>query len=238
MISNPRRRSSGKAREAMNIILFGASGMVGGGVLRECLEDPQVKGVLSVGRRASGVPSPKLQELILPDLSDLDAGSPELKGFDACFFCLGVSAGGMSEAAYRRVTLDLTVRTAEVLLASNPGLTFCYVSGQGTDSSASGRIMWARVKGETENRLLEMPLSAYMFRPGYIQPLKGVRSRTRAYQVFYTVLGPIFPVLSRLLPDHVTTTVNVGRAMIRVALAGSDKRILGPKDINSLAVAG
>jgi uncharacterized protein YbjT (DUF2867 family) len=222
----------------MNVILFGASGMVGAGVLRECLEDPQVKTVLSVGRRASGVSNPKLRELLLPELTALDAADAELDGFDACFFCLGVSAAGMTEAAYRQVTLDLTLRTAETLLACNPGLTFCYVSGQGTDSSGVGRIMWARVKGETENRLLDMPLSAYMFRPGYIQPLKGARSRTRVYQLFYTVLGPLFPILNRLFPNQVTTTVNVGRAMIRVAASGSEKRILGPKDINRLAAAG
>jgi hypothetical protein len=143
----------------------------------------------------------------------------------------------MTEAAYREVTLGLTVRTAEILLGSNPGLTFCYVSGQGTDTSERGRIMWARVKGGTENRLLEMPLSAYMFRPGYIQPLKGVRSRTRAYRLFYAVAGPLFPLIQRLFPGQVTTTVNVGKAMIRVAAAGSDKRILEPGDINRLAGA-
>jgi uncharacterized protein YbjT (DUF2867 family) len=221
----------------MNVILFGASGMVGGGVLRECLDDPQVEAVLSVGRRTSGLSAPKMREWLLPDLSTLSAQAPELEGFDVCFFCLGVSAAGMTEAAYREVTLDLTVRTAEILLGKNPGLTFCYVSGQGTDSSEHGRIMWARVKGETENRLLEMALSAYMFRPGYVQPLKGVRSRTRVYQMFYAVLGPLFPILERLFPGQVTTTVKVGRAMIRVAVAGSEKRILGPRDINRLAVA-
>lgn len=223
-------------KESMKVILCGASGMVGGGVLRECLDDPRVRAVLSVGRRASGLSAPKLTEWILPDLSKLSARAAELEGFDACFFCVGVSAAGMSEAAYREVTLGLTVRTAEILLGNNPGLTFCYVSGQGTDSSERGRIMWARVKGETENRLLEMPLSAYMFRPGYIQPLKGVRSRTRAYRMFYAVSGPLFPILERLLPGHLTTTVNVGKAMIRVALSGSEKRVLEPRDINRLAV--
>jgi uncharacterized protein YbjT (DUF2867 family) len=222
----------------MKVILFGASGMVGGGVLRECLEDPRVRMVLSVGRRVSGLSAPKLREWLLPDLSRLSLQGADLEGFDACFFCLGTSAAGMTEAAYREVTLDLTVGTAEILLGSNPGLTFCYVSGQGTDSSERGRIMWARVKGETENRLLEMPLSAYMFRPGYIQPLKGVRSRTKAYRLFYALSGPLFPVLQRLFPGQVTTTVNVGRAMIRVALDGSERRILEPRDINRLALAG
>lgn len=220
------------------MILFGASGMVGRGVLKECLDEPQVRGVLSVGRRASGLSAPKLREWVLPDLAAISAQAPELEGFDACFFCIGVSAAGMSEAAYREVTRDLTIRIAEALLGRNPRLTLCYVSGQGTDSSERGRIMWARVKGETENRLLEMAPSAYMFRPGYIQPLKGVRSRTRAYQVFYGVLGPFFPILERLFPGQVTTTVKVGRAMIRVAAVGSEKRILGPRDINRLAVPG
>lgn len=221
----------------MKVILFGASGMIGGGVLRECLEDPQVESVLSVGRRASGVSHAKLREVLLPDLGSLDAGDVRLKGLDACFFCLGVSAAGLSEAAYREVTLDLTLRTAEILLACNPGLTFCYVSGQGTDDSAMGRIMWARVKGETENRLMEMSPSAYMFRPGYVQPLKGVRSRTPAYRLFYAVLGPLFPILDRLFPGHLTTTEKVGRAMIRVAAGGSEKRVLEPKDINRLSLA-
>jgi len=221
----------------MNVILFGASGMVGGGVLRECLVDPQIRAVLSVGRRPSGLSAPKLREWLLPDLSTLSAQTDEMEGLDACFFCLGVSAAGMTEAAYREVTLDLTVRTAGILLGKNPDLTFCYISGQGTDSSERGRIMWARVKGETENRLLEMTPSSYMFRPGYIQPLKGVRSRTRAYHFLYGVSGPLFPLLKRLFPGQVTTTVNVGRAMIRVAATGSDKRILGPGDINRLAAA-
>jgi len=221
----------------MKVILFGASGMIGGGVLRECLEDPQVESVLSVGRRACGVSHPKLREALLPDLGSLDEGDARLKGLDACFFCLGVSAAGLSEAAYREVALDLTLRIAGLLLACNPGLAFCYVSGQGTDGSARGRIMWARVKGETENRLMEMSPSAYMFRPGYVQPLKGVRSRTPAYRLFYAVLGPLFPVLDRLFPGHLTTTEKVGRAMIRVAAGGSERRVLEPKDINRLSLA-
>jgi hypothetical protein len=143
----------------------------------------------------------------------------------------------MDEAAYRKVTLDLTVTAATVLGELNPRLTFCYVSGQGTDSSGGGRFLWARVKGETENRLLEMPLPTYMFRPGFIQPLKGVRSRTAAYQMFYTALGPLFPLLNRMFPNHVTTTVNVGKAMIRTAMAGGPKHVLETRDINALAVA-
>jgi len=150
--------------------------MVGGGVLRECLEDSNVGSILSVGRRSSEVVHPKFRELLLTDLFSLEDVKEDLKGFDACFYCLGVSSAGMSEAEYRRVTLDLTILSAKVLEEVNPGLTFCYVSAQGADSSGRGRFMWARVRGETENRLLQMPFPAFIFRPGVIQPLKGVRS--------------------------------------------------------------
>ncbi len=210
--------------------------MVGAGVLIECLEDPRVESVLAVGRRAGAVAHPKLRELIRPDLFDYSDATDDLLTLDACFFCLGVSAAGMSEAAYHRVTYDLTFAAAEALLDLNPALTFCYVSGEGTDSTERGRLMWARVKGKTENQLLRKSPNAYMFRPGFIQPLKGVRSKTRVYQALYTVLGPLYPVLKRLLPKHVTTTINVGRAMIEVAERGHTKRILENPDINSLAV--
>ena len=211
--------------------------MVGAGVLIECLEDPRVESVLAVGRRAGAVAHPKLRELIRPDLFDYSDATDDLLTLDACFFCLGVSAAGMSEAAYHRVTYDLTFAAAEALLDLNPALTFCYVSGEGTDSTERGRLMWARVKGKTENQLLRKSPNAYMFRPGFIQPLKGVRSKTRVYQALYTVLGPLYPVLKQLLPKHVTTTINVGRAMIEVAERGHTKRILENPDINSLAVA-
>ncbi len=219
----------------MNAVVFGASGMVGRGVLIECLEAPEVRSVLAVGRRPCGVAHPKLRELQVPDLARLDAFADELTGYAACFFCVGVSAAGMSEAAYRRVTYDLTTDAAGVLVELNPGLTFCYVSGQGSDPSGRSRFMWARVKGETESRLLRMPMKAYMFRPGFIQPMKGTRSRTLAYRVFYTLTKPFFPVFGRLFPRHVTTTVNVGRAMIRAALRGYPKSVLETPDINALA---
>lgn len=221
----------------MNVILFGASGMVGGGILRECLEDPQVESILSVGRRSCGIVHPKLRELLRSDLFALDDVKGDLKGYEACFFSLGVSSAGMSEADYRRVTLDLTVLAATVLGEVNPGLTFCYVSAQGADSSGRGRFMWARVRGETENRLLQMPFPAYIFRPGAVQPLKGVRSRTKAVRVLYTVLGPLFPVLNRLFPNQVTTTVRIGRAMIRTATIGCSNHVLEARDINALAIA-
>ncbi|MCJ7628257.1 MAG: hypothetical protein MUO50_07690 [Longimicrobiales bacterium] len=219
----------------MKVVLFGANGMVGGGVLRECLENPQVDSILAVGRRACGMVHPKLRELILSDLFSLEEVRSDLTGCQACFFCVGVSSAGMSEADYRRVTLDLTIAVATVLGEVNPGLTFCYVSAQGADSSGRGRFMWARVRGETENRLLQMPFPAYMFRPGYIQPWKGVPSKTKAVRVMYTVLGPFFPVLNRLFPNQVTTTVRIGRAMIRAATIGCSNHVLEARDINALA---
>jgi len=222
----------------MNVIVFGATGMVGSGVLTECLEDPRVRSVLVVGRTRCGVAHPKLRELIRSDFFDYSDAKTDLKGHDACFFCLGVSAAGMTEAAYHRLTFDLTLSAATALADLNPGLTFCYVSGEGTDSTERGLFMWARVKGKTENHLLGMPFKAYMFRPGFIQPLKGVRSKTKLYQAFYNVAGPLFPLLKRLLPRHVTTTENVGRAMIRAAAGGYPRHVLENPDINVLAVTG
>lgn len=211
--------------------------MVGGGVLRVCLEDPQVESILAVGRRSCGVANPKLRELLRSDLFDLDDVKGTLTGYEACFFCIGVSSVGMSEADYRRVTLDLTIGIAMVLGEMNPGLTFCYVSAQGSYSSGRGRFMWARVRGETENHLLQMPFPSYTFRPGFIQPLKGVPSRTKGVRLFYTVLGPLFPILNRLFPNQVTTAEKIGRAMIRIATVGCSKHVLETRDINALAMA-
>jgi uncharacterized protein YbjT (DUF2867 family) len=210
--------------------------MVGAGVLIECLEDPRVRSILVLGRTPSGVVHPKLRELVRSDFFDYSDAQADLKGHDACFFCLGVSSAGMTEAAYHRLTYELTLSAATSLADLNPDLTFCYVSGEGTDSSERGRFMWARVKGKTENHLLRLPFKAYMFRPGFIQPLKGVRSKIKLYQTLYTALRPLYPWLRRLLPGHVTTTVNVGRAMIRVAASGYSKRVLANPDINMLAV--
>ena len=221
----------------MKVILLGASGMVGGGVLRECFDDPHVDSILSVGRRSCGMVHPKLRELLLPDLFSLDDVKDDLKGFDACFYCLGVSSAGMSEADYRRVTLDLTMLAAKVLEEVSPGLTYCYVSAQGADSTGRGRFMWARVRGETENRLLQMPFPVFIFRPGVIQPLKGVSSRTRSVRILYTVLGPLFPLLNRLFPNQVTTSVRIGQAMIRAATTGCSNHVLEPRDINALALS-
>ncbi|MFY9823657.1 MAG: NAD(P)H-binding protein [Thermoanaerobaculia bacterium] len=220
----------------MKVVIFGATGMVGEGVLRECLEDPRVESVLVVGRNRVRLTDPKIQEILHADFLDFKPIQSQLAGYDACFFCLGVSAAGMKEADYRRLTYDVTLAAAAALVEVSLNLTFCYVSGEGTDSTEQGRAMWARVKGKTENALLRLPFKvAYMFRPGYIQPLKGVRSKTWWYQAFYTVLAPAYPLLRRLAPKYVTTTVNVGRAMIRVAAEGYPQRILGSKDINLAA---
>jgi uncharacterized protein YbjT (DUF2867 family) len=219
----------------MKVIIFGASGMVGQGVLRECLLDADVSEVLAVGRRPLGRAEPKLRELVHQDLFDLSGVADELTGYDACFFCLGVSSAGLSEADYRRVTYDLTLAVARVLAERNPAMTFVYVSGEGTDSTGAGRTMWARVKGQTENALLELPFQAYMFRPGFIRPMHGERPKARAYVIAYTLLRPLFPLVGRLLPNRSTTTERVGRAMLRVAKTGHSVHILPSTEINATA---
>ncbi len=219
----------------MRVILFGATGMVGQGVLRECLLDPGVSDVLAIGRSATGQSHPKLRELVRSDLltySDIEA---KLSGFDACFFCLGVSSFRMKEQEYRRVTYDITLAAAQTLARLNPEMTFIYVSGQGADGSGSGRIMWARVKGQTENALLRLPFkAAVMFRPGFIAPLHGVTSKTRLYRVFYALAQSLWPLLRTAIPQAVTTSEQVGRAMLRVARQGAPKPILETRDINAL----
>lgn len=218
----------------LKIILFGATGMVGQGVLRECLLDPEVGEVLSVGRSTTGQAHPKLRELVRPDLLDFSAVESDLSGFDACFFCLGVSSAGMKEEDYRRLTFDITLAAARTLARLNPAMTFIYVSGAGTDSSERGRSMWARVKGQTENALLRLPFKAVMFRPAGIVPLYGVTSKTRLYRIAYALTRPLWSVLLRAFPQYVTTTEQVGRAMLRVAREGAPKPILETRDINAL----
>jgi uncharacterized protein YbjT (DUF2867 family) len=219
----------------MNVLLFGATGMVGQGVLRECLLDPDVHQIHSIVRTPANQENPKLRELIHADFFDYSTIDPELTGFDACFFCLGVSSAGMDEEKYTHLTHDLTLAAATTLARLNPQMTFLYVSGAGTDSTERGRSMWARVKGKTENDLLRLPFrAAYMFRPGVIQPLHGIRSKTKLYQAFYTVLNPILPLLKSAFPQLITTTEQLGRAMLYVAKHGFPKPILESKDINSL----
>jgi uncharacterized protein YbjT (DUF2867 family) len=220
----------------LNIMIFGATGMVGQGVLRECLLASDVERVLIVGRTASGVTHAKLRELRVPDLMDYSAVEADLSGFDACFFCLGVSSAGMSEAQYARITHDLTLAAAEVLARLNPQMTFVYVSGVGTDSSERGSIMWARVKGRTENALRRLPFKAsYMFRPGVIQPMHGARSKTRVYAVTYMLVGWLLPLLRAVSPRRFLTTELVGQAMLAVARRGAPQVVLEPGDIYDAA---
>jgi uncharacterized protein YbjT (DUF2867 family) len=223
---------------AVKVILFGASGMVGQGTLRECLLDPDVERVLVIGRTSIGRTHAKLTERLVTDLFDLSALTPELSGWDACFFSLGVSAAGMTEAGYRRLTYDLTLSVATLLAKQNPNMTFVYVSGAGTDSTEKGKMMWARVKGATENALLKLPFrGAYMFRPGLIRPVHGERSKTRAYRIGYYLLAPIIPILTWLFPRAITTTERVGRAMLAVAKHGAPHPFIEQADINRIGAA-
>jgi uncharacterized protein YbjT (DUF2867 family) len=217
----------------MTILLFGATGMIGHGALSAALADPRVSRVLTVGRRPTGRAHPKLDELVLDDFFDYTAVEERLTGFDACLFCLGVSAAGKSEAAYRRLTYDLTLAAAETLVRLNPGMTFVYVSGEGTD--ADGRAMWARVKGETERALSALPFAAvYHFRPAYIQPQGDARSRITLYRVLYAAFAPLYPALRRVFPGYVTTTDEVGRALVEAGLAGAPSRVLDSRAIRAL----
>ena len=217
----------------MKVVLFGASGMVGQGVLRECLIDPAVTEVLAIGRTGTGRKHPKLREIRRQDLHNLATLEPELATFDACFFCVGVSSAGMTEQTYTRLTYDLTIAVARTLARARPGMAFTYVSGAGTDRSGHGRSMWARVKGRTESELLALPLQATMFRPAIIAPMHGERSKTLAYSLFYALAKPMLPLLRRTLPHYVTTTEHLGRAMIAVAAHRPPRAVLENADINA-----
>jgi uncharacterized protein YbjT (DUF2867 family) len=220
----------------MKVLIFGATGMVGQGVLRECLRDAGVELLQTVGRSATAMKDAKVREVMHSDLLDIGAIAEQLAGFDACFFCLGVTSNGMTEEDYRRVTYGITLAVAEVLARLNPQLTFVYVSGAGTDSSEQGRSMWARVKGATENALLRLPFAAaYMFRPGIIEPLYGIKSKTRLYQIFYTLGGPLLPLLRMAFPNQVLTTEQIGLAMLAVARRGYAKSVLETRDIRRAA---
>jgi uncharacterized protein YbjT (DUF2867 family) len=219
----------------MKVILFGASGMVGQGVLRECLEDPGILEVLVIGRSALGFSHTKLREILHKDFTDFFPLESRLSGYDACFFCLGVSSAGMSEKDYRHITYDFTLAAAQPLSQLNPQMTFIYVSGTGTDSTEKGRVMWARVKGATENVLLNLPFkAAYMFRPGLIQPLDGIVPKNKWLRRLLGVFGPIIPLLRWLFPKSVTTTRQIGKAMIRIAREGYPKKWVESPDINGL----
>jgi uncharacterized protein YbjT (DUF2867 family) len=220
----------------MKAILFGATGMVGQGLLRECLLDPTVEHVLSIVRNPTGQQSAKLSELVHKDFFDFSPVEPQLTGYDSCFYCAGPSAAGMTEESYLHATYDMTLAAARTIAGLNPRMTFLYVSGAGTDSTEKGRTMCARVKGKTENALLGLPCkAAYMFRPGVIQPLHGIQSKTASYRILYAVTNPFLPLLGWLLPQYVTTTEILGRAMIHVAENGHAKRILETSDIDQAA---
>jgi uncharacterized protein YbjT (DUF2867 family) len=217
----------------MNVVLFGATGMVGQGVLRECLLDGDVRRAVSVVRSPSGQQHVNLREVVAGNFLDLSSVASELSGLDACIYCLGVSSAGMTEEQYTRITYDFTMEAARTLLQANPGITFLYVSGAGTDSSEGGRSMWARVKGRTENALLGLGFkAAYMFRPGFIQPLHGIQSKTKLYRAIYAVTTPLFPALRAVFPQYVTTTEQLGRAMLTVAKDGYAKPILDMREIS------
>ena len=219
----------------MKVILFGATGMVGQGVLRECLLDSAIEAVLVVGRSPTGEQQPKLREIVHGDFTDYSAIEPQLTGYDACFFCLGVSSVGMEEERYRRLTYDITLAAAKTLSRLNPQMVFVYVTGRGTDSTEQGRLMWARVKGKTENDLLKLPFkAAYMFRPAGIQPLHGIRSKTAWVQAIYVGIAPLLSLLNRVAPKYMTTTEQVGHAMIKVAREGYPRAVLESEDINRL----
>ncbi|MBK9106461.1 MAG: epimerase [Saprospiraceae bacterium] len=217
----------------LKVIITGSTGMVGKGVLLECFDSPDVENILIINRSPVGISHPKLKEIIHKDFFDWSAIRGELSGYNACYFCMGVSSVGMKEPDYTRKTYDLTLGFARELLPLNPNMTFCYVSGAGTDSTEKGRSMWARVKGKTENDLMALGFKdAYMFRPGFIEPMKGIKSKTLLYQGIYNVISPLYGLLRRM-PRYVTTTVIIGKAMIGVAMHGYKTNVLESLDINS-----
>jgi uncharacterized protein YbjT (DUF2867 family) len=221
----------------VKVVLFGATGMVGQAVLQECLRDPRIESILVVVRSALEIDDSRVTQLVREDFLDLSSLAPDFAGLDACFFCLGVSATGMSEPAYRRVTYFITMAAARELAQGNPGMRFLYISGAGTDSTERGRLMWARVKGETENAVLSLPFHGYALRPGYIQPVDGVRSKNRMYRNIYRVTGGLYPLLTRLAPRHVIASDQLARAMITVASDGTPARILDNAALLRLAGA-
>ncbi|GAA0960193.1 NAD(P)H-binding protein [Actinocorallia libanotica] len=220
----------------MRVIIFGASGMVGHGALRACLADDTVTEVLAIVRSPLPLDDPKLRQIVHTDFTDYTAVQDRFQDLDACFYCLGVSAAGRKEAEYTRITYDYALAAARALHTANPALVFVYVSGEGTDSTGRSRQMWARVKGRTENDLLAMPIPAYMFRPGYIQPVGGATSKTPLYRALYRLTAGLYPLLKRAFPRYVTTTDAVGAAMLAVTrLNGGGPTLLRTPDINHLA---
>lgn len=212
-------------------IITGATGMVGEGVLLECLEHPDVAQVLVINRKPGGLSHPKLTEIIHTDFFNLHPIEQQLAGYNACFFCLGISSVGISKEAYKRVTYDLTLHAGQVLAKLNPEMTFCYVTGAGTDSSEKGRVAWARVKGATENALMGLFPKAYMFRPGFMKTIPGQKNVKSYYKYF----AWIYPIGRALFPSGFCTLQEVGRAMIHAATKGYPKQIIEVKDIVALS---
>ena len=215
----------------IRVIVTGATGMVGEGVMHECLLHPAVSEVLIIVRKSTGVTHPKLKEIVHADFYNIDPIKEHLAGYDACFFCLGISSVGMKEDDYYKVTYTLTMHVAEILVKQNPFMTFCYISGAGTDSSEMGRLMWARVKGKTENDLLKLGFAhVYNFRPAIISPTKELKNTLG----FYKWLGWLIPVLRAIAPNTITSLKNLGMAMIIVAIKGYKKNVLEVSDINEV----
>jgi len=218
------------------VIVTGATGMVGKGVLYECLDHHEINEVLVIGRNPVELEHPKLKQLIHKDFTEFSSVKDQLQNYDACFFCLGISASGLKEEQYKEITYDFTLSLAKTLLELNPKLTFNYVSGQGTDTSENGRMMWARVKGKTENDLLNLGFKqAFMFRPGMIIPLRGIKSRTKSYQFMYDYFMWLVKLVKVISPNSVVNTTQIGLAMINSIIFGYEKKILHPKDIIELA---
>lgn len=216
----------------MKVLITGATGMVGKGVLLECLDHPDIEQVITIGRSELDITDSQLKSLIHKDFKDYSAINDQLKGIDACYLCMGVSAAGLSEEKYTELTYDYTLALANTLIALNPEMTCTYVSGQGTDSTEQGRSMWARVKGKTENDLLKLGFKqAFMFRPGGIIPLRGIKSKTRLYQFFYDYFMWLIKLIKWMSPNSIVNTTQIGQSMIFVTKAGYSKDILNPKDI-------
>jgi hypothetical protein len=213
-------------------IITGVTGMVGEGVMHECLLSDDVERVLVIVRKPSGFTHPKLTEIVHKDFQNIAPIETQLKNYNACFFCLGVSSVGMKEPEYFKLTYDLTVHFAETVSRLNPDMTFCYVSGAGTDSTEKGRSMWARVKGKTENKLIHLPFKkAYMFRPGYIHPTKGLKNTLKPYRY----ISWMYPILKTFFPNSASTLREIGLAMINITARGFNKHILEVKDIIAAA---
>lgn len=217
----------------MKVIIYGATGMVGQSVLNECLKDDGITEVVTIGRSKINKDDKKLKDIVLKDVTDLSSVADEIRGFNACYFCLGVSSVGMSEEDYTKITYDITMNVANELARLNTNMTFIYVSGMSTDSTESGKIMWARVKGKTENDLMKLPFkSSYMFRPGVIIPAKGVKSKTKLYHVGYTILRPLFPLMNK--SKSVISSEQIGRAMIKVTREGYKVPVIESVEIKEI----